>query len=166
MQVKQRFNVANSNFTGNELPEIRLSYSHPIKAKDRPRCGNSEQAFSFLYAWWNKSTIELFEEFVVLFLDRQSHALGIYKASQGGIDGTVADVRLVFAAALKAKASAIIIAHNHPSGALMPSQADIKLTAAFVAAGRLLNIHVLEHLILVPDRDYFSFADHKLIEQP
>ena len=154
------------NFNLDEITEIKLSYVNPVLAKDRPKCPHSEAAWRLLYSWWNKDTIELYEEFAVLFLDRANRALGIYKVSQGGVTGTVADVRLVFAAALKARATAMVLAHNHPSGALLPSAADRRLTKRFVDAGRILNIAVIEHLIMVPDRDYYSFADNYGIDQP
>ncbi len=80
----------------------------------------------------------------------------------GGISGTVADPKVIFAAALKSTASGIILSHNHPSGSLRPSQADINLTRKLKSAGELLDIAVLDHMILTSE-SYFSFADEGVI---
>ena len=88
--------------------------------------------------------------------------LGIYELSTGGVSGTVADPKLVFAAAIKANASAMILAHNHPSGQVKPSQADINLTKKLVGGGRLLEIPVLDHIIVTGEESY-SFADEGLL---
>jgi len=84
------------------------------------------------------------------------------RLSKGGITGTLVDVRLVFKEALQNGATAIILAHNHPSGTLRPSQPDIKLTKKLKAAGESLDIKVLDHLI-VTEKAYFSFADENLL---
>jgi len=78
--------------------------------------------------------------------------------SSGGISGTMVDARLVFVAALKANASSIILAHNHPSGNLKPSEQDERITAKIEQGGALLDITVLDHLI-VSSAGYYSFAD-------
>jgi DNA repair protein RadC len=82
--------------------------------------------------------------------------------SRGGISGTVADPKLIFAAALKASASSIILAHNHPSGSLKPSEADIRLTKKLKEGGLYLEIPVLDHIILSKE-GYYSFADEGLL---
>jgi len=76
----------------------------------------------------------------------------------GGINGTVADVRLLFATAVQSLATSVIIAHNHPSGTLEPSNADIQLTDKIKEAGKLMDISLLDHLIIT-DYGYYSFAD-------
>lgn len=106
--------------------------------------------------------IELMEKFKCMFLNRANRVLGIYELSTGGISGTVADSRLVFAAALKINSSKIIISHNHPSGNLKPSKEDENLTARLKEGGRLLDIPILDHLIITRE-GYFSFADEGLL---
>jgi DNA repair protein RadC len=76
--------------------------------------------------------------------------------------GTIADPKIVFTAALKSAASSIVLCHNHPSGALSPSQADINLTRKLKSAGEFLDIAVVDHIILTSE-SYFSFADEGLI---
>ena len=89
---------------------------------------SSKDAYSILLDSWDDEKLEFVEQFKVLLLNRANRVLGIYEASTGGVSGTVADPKLVFAAALKSNATAIILAHNHPSGQLKPSDADLKLT--------------------------------------
>ncbi|MCE7072161.1 JAB domain-containing protein [Dyadobacter sp. CY327] len=88
--------------------------------------------------------------------------LGIFEVSKGGISGASADVRIDFAAALKANATGIILAHNHPSGQLAPSDADKYITENMRKAGELLNIRVLDHLI-VSAEGFCSFTDECLM---
>ena len=95
----------------------------------------------------------LVEEFNILLLDRSNRVMALCPISKGGVSGTVVDLKIVFAAAIKGRASSIILAHNHPSGNLQPSQADIDLTKKFEKAGKLLDIPVLDHVILSPDGD-------------
>ncbi len=102
------------------------------------------------------------EEFKILLLNRANRLIGYYSVSSGGISGTIADPRVIFAAALKACAVEIILAHNHPSGNLQPSNADSILTKKLKEAGNLLDIIVLDHII-ISDGGYFSFADKGLI---
>ncbi len=103
-----------------------------------------------------------YEEFWVLLLNRANHVLRVEKISQGGVAGTVADPKLIFRAALDHLASAIILAHNHPSGNRRPSQADIALTRKLREAGTLLDLPILDHLIFTDD-GYYSFADEGML---
>jgi DNA repair protein RadC len=98
------------------------------------------------------------EEFWVLFLNRANMVTGKHAVSSGGMTGTVVDPKMVFKAALEAKAVGIILCHNHPSGNVKPSQQDIDLTRKLVAAGKLMEISVLDHVI-VAQSGYYSFAD-------
>jgi DNA repair protein RadC len=102
------------------------------------------------------------EEFWVLFLNRSNRVINRMKLSQGGISGTVTDVRLVMKKAVEYLASGIIVCHNHPSGNLNPSESDSNITKKIRDAGSLLDIQLLDHLI-ISDKDYYSFADNGLI---
>jgi DNA repair protein RadC len=102
------------------------------------------------------------EEFWILLLNRANHMLKKIRISEGGLTGTVADPKVIFKHALEHNASSIILAHNHPSNNLKPSQNDIDLTKKLVASGKLLEISVLDHLIIGSDT-FFSFADESLI---
>jgi DNA repair protein RadC len=98
------------------------------------------------------------EEFWVIYLNRSNFVLKKQKIGQGGITGTVADPRIAFKTAIEHSASAIILAHNHPSGNLNPSTADQQLTTKFKDCGKILDIQVNDHLIIT-DNGYYSFAD-------
>jgi DNA repair protein RadC len=101
--------------------------------------------------------IELRECFYALFLNRANMVLGYYLISVGGITGTVVDPRCIFQAALKASATGILLAHNHPSGSPTPSDADNNITRKIKEAGDILEIKLLDHLILLPE-GYTSMA--------
>ncbi|HZX74283.1 MAG TPA: JAB domain-containing protein [Cyclobacteriaceae bacterium] len=145
-----------------QAAEIELSYKSKVKPSLRPKITTSKDAYDILRVSWNHSTIELFEEFKVLMTNRANKVLAVYALSKGGMAGTVADPKLIFVAALKLGASGIILAHNHPSGNLRPSQQDIDLTKRVKEAGRFLEIPLLDHVILTSE-GYFSFADEGLI---
>lgn len=102
------------------------------------------------------------EEFWILYLNNSNRIIKSDQLSKGGITGTLVDVRLVFKEALQVGAVSIILAHNHPSGTLKPSQSDIQLTKKLKLAGDSLDIKVLDHLI-VTEKAYFSFADENLL---
>ena len=97
-----------------------------------------------------------------MLLNRANRVLGIVNISQGGMAGTIADPKVIFAAAIKSAASQIILIHNHPSGNLKPSQADISLTRKLKTGGELLDIAVLDHIILTKD-SYVSLAEEGII---
>ena len=102
------------------------------------------------------------EEFWILYLNNSNKIIKSAQLSKGGITGTVVDVRLAFKDALQLGAVGIILAHNHPSGTLKPSQADIQLTKKLKTAGDSLDIKVLDHLIIT-EKAYFSFADENML---
>lgn len=141
-----------------QVTEIRLIYQNKVKAANRPQVKSSLDGYKIFNAKWSDQ-IGFIEEFYILLLDRSNRAMGHYLVSQGGMAGTVVDAKVVFAAALKGRASCIVLAHNHPSGNLKPSQADLDLTKKLRQVGNLLDLPVLDHLILSPEGGYYSFAD-------
>ena len=102
------------------------------------------------------------EEFWILLMNRANEILRPVQISTGGVSGTVADPKIIFKQALEHLASSMILFHNHPSGNLMPSQADKDLTRKLRDAGRILDIPVLDHLIFT-DKAYYSFADEGIL---
>ncbi|UFH35829.1 RadC family protein [Flavobacterium acetivorans] len=98
------------------------------------------------------------EEFWIVYLNNSNKILSKSQLSKGGITGTLVDVRLVFKTALEMGATALILCHNHPSGTLVPSDADKQITKKLKSAGDSLEIKVLDHLI-VTENNYFSFVD-------
>jgi DNA repair protein RadC len=102
------------------------------------------------------------EEFWVLFLNRSNKVIEKQKISQGGITGTVTDIRLILKTAIDNLAISMILCHNHPSGNLQPSDADISITRRLKEASSLMDISLLDHLIIA-GKSYYSFADENLI---
>ena len=141
------------------MAEIEISYSRNIITDNtRISCSrDADQVFRRIFP-----SLQHREYFYMLCLDRASQVLGFFQVSVGGMNGTIADIRIIFQTAIKANASGIIISHNHPSGNLQPSEADKALTKKIVEAGKLMDISILDHLILSND-GYFSFADENLI---
>ena len=145
-----------------QVSEIELIYKSKVKASDLPKVTTSHDAYNLLKQNWDENKIEFVEQFKVLFLNRANKVLAIYELSTGGVSGTVADPKLVFAAALKINACNIILCHNHPSGNLKPSSADEQLTQKIKEAGKYLDLPVIDHLI-ISNESYYSFADEGLL---
>lgn len=98
------------------------------------------------------------EEFWVLYLNNSNKVICKAQLSKGGITGTVVDIRLLFKMAVEQNATALILIHNHPSGKLMASEADIQITKKIKQAGQTLEIQVLDHIIIT-ENSYLSFQD-------
>jgi DNA repair protein RadC len=141
-----------------KLAEIEVIYSTKVKPSDRLKVVTSgDAAEAFRSAW--KQSLEHKESFYALYLNRNNKVLGIHKISEGGLSGTLIDIRCVYQVALKANACSVIVAHNHPSGNLVPSEADKSITQKIKEAGKFLDIPLLDHLIMMPNEGYTSFAD-------
>lgn len=142
--------------------EIELIYKSKVKASERPRIDSSYSAFEVALKAWDENKIELLEQFKVLMLSNNNRVLGVLEISSGGITGTIVDIRLIFAALLKTKATACILVHNHPSGKLQPSDADRQITQKIKQASQILDIALLDHLIITSE-SYYSFADEGVL---
>ncbi len=127
--------------------------------EEKPRVSGSRDCFDLLKPHLQDLP---HEEFWIILLNRANRMIRKYQVSQGGVAGTVADPKIIFKVAIAELASGIILAHNHPSGNLTASQADIELTKKIKEAGKLLEIQVLDHLI-VAGQNYFSFADEGML---
>lgn len=146
-----------------KVNEIKISYCEKLGVIDSEPLTDSEKTTRLLYQNWDKGTIGLHETFKVLLLNNANKVKGIYQVSMGGLMGTVVDLRLLYAVALKGLAAGLILSHNHPSGSQRPSGADEKLTQKIKKAGELFDIKVLDHLIIMPDGKYFSFSDNGIL---
>lgn len=130
----------------------RRKATEPLK---RPKIGGSQDAFSEIYPVMADLP---HEEFWLILLNRANEVITKNNLSKGGVSGTVVDAKIIFKMATEHLASAIILVHNHPSGNLRPSQADISLTNKLKEAGNILEIPVLDHLI-IGNGKYYSFKD-------
>ncbi len=123
--------------------------------KERPKIQSSQDAYNVIAPL----LMDLgHEEFWILLLNRNNRVTGRERISMGGTAGTVVDAKVIFRKALEGKASSIILLHNHPSGNLQPSKADIDITKKLKNAGTTIDISVLDHLI-ISEKGYYSFAD-------
>lgn len=145
----------------NQLAEMELIYKTKVKAKDRIKVKSSGESASVLRSVWSDK-IEWIEEFVLLLLNRNNQVLGWVKISTGGTSGTLVDPKVIFQFALNCNASGLILCHNHPSGNLKASDADIEMTKKIIQGGKLLDISILDHIILTED-SYYSFSDNGLL---
>jgi DNA repair protein RadC len=139
---------------------VSLCYKQKYDTTDYPIINNSKIAADILYQSWDKDTIALEEQFKVLYLNVRNQVIGLYTVSVGGLTGTVVCNKKVLACGLKIVASGMIIAHNHPSGSKKLSEQDRKITKSLQEAGKIMNINVLDHIIVLPNGDYVSFDDN------
>lgn len=138
--------------------EVKLTYQTKIKASERETVYSSKEAYKLFLSVFDTETIQYKESMKVILLSRARKVLGVCSISEGGIDETSADIRIILQAAILGNASAIVLAHNYPSGCLTPSRQDNKLTEQLKKASQLLNIRLDDHLI-ISDEGYFSYAD-------
>lgn len=144
----------------NKIAEIEISYQSKIMSD--MKIDSNQKAFEILKDNWNLNTIELFEEFKIILLNRSNNILGIYNLSKGGTSSTIVDMKLLFSIALKSNASSIIVCHNHPSGNLKPSKNDIEITKTINKICKLFDIQLLDHLIITRN-NYYSFKIENFI---
>ncbi len=150
-----------ANFSAFKVAEIEVTYKNKVNPSDRPKITRSQDGYNLLKSVWSDK-IEYVEEFCVVLLNRANKVLGISRISEGGLSSCIVDPRRVFQCALKANASSIILAHNHPSGQTRPSEADIQITKKIKTAGDYLEITVVDHIIVTP-YSYYSFADEGIL---
>jgi DNA repair protein RadC len=150
-------------------PELKIKRKDGSFAKVKIK--SSDNAADFFYEIIDKELLEYQEMFMVVFLNQANNTIGYVKLSSGGLTQTMVDVRLLFKYAFSTIdhiPTSLIVCHNHPSGNPLPSEADKTLTRKLKAAGELLDIKVLDHIILYPTNtirgyDYTSFSDDGLI---
>lgn len=124
-----------------------------------PRLTCSQKCYEVLYPYFADLT---HEEFYAVYVNRNNSIIAVRQISKGGLSGTVADGKVIFQQALEARATGIVLAHNHPSGAAFPSQSDKHLTKSLQQFGSMIDIQILDHLIIT-DNKYFSFADEGIL---
>ena len=143
----------------NQIAEIKISYDPYYNPSERWQVRDSQDAYTAFRSVWNKDTICFQEEFAVIYLNRANQVLGIYKHSKGTDSACVVSIKQILAVGLKANASSLVLAHNHPSSSLIPSNQDYELTKTIKEATALCQMTLLDHLILRKEEGYYSFAD-------
>jgi DNA repair protein RadC len=127
----------------------------------KEKISSSKTASDFIRQFY-RDDIGIFESFFILLLNRQNQTIGYAKISQGGVSGTVVDVKIIAKYATDSLASAVILAHNHPSGSLQASPADLAMTTKITNALKLFDVKVFDHIILTED-SYYSMKDNGYI---
>lgn len=146
-----------------KVTEVKLTYKSKVKANEREKVSNSSQSFQVFKSIFDKETIEHKESVWALYLNTANRVLACLLVSEGGISSTMIDPRIVFQCALKLNATAFILCHNHPSGNVEPSNADINMTRKIQVGGEILEIQLIDHLIITSDGQYTSMADRGII---
>ena len=141
----------------NNLCEISVSYSTKVPARSRQQIRNSRDIFDILTPVFS-CCMEHHEEMWAIYMNNQHRILGSAKISQGGFSETTADPKIILQIALKANASSIIIAHNHPSGNPYPSTCDDKITQKIKEGAKFLDMQLTDHVVIC-DGVYYSYAD-------
>jgi DNA modification methylase len=144
------------------VPEIKISYHRSDKKIFGGAVTNPQQVADFVRNLFPKGELELQEQFFVLYLDQANKITGYYKHSKGTMTSAPVDIRLVLGTALKSGSVSIILAHNHPSGTIKPSDLDKMLTSKIKTAAASMDIIVLDHLIITKD-SFFSFSNEGLM---
>ncbi|WP_231463840.1 JAB domain-containing protein [Pedobacter sp. Leaf132] len=142
---------------------IEIAYNPPFKISNLPLANSSSELYSILQDNWNLNQPSLREEFKIILLNTKLRILGISTIAVGGTSSVAIDNKLIFSTALLANARGIILAHNHPSGNLKPSQTDIKITNRIIEGANLLDLEVFDHIIITKDNGYYSFADEGML---
>ncbi len=143
------------------LAAIELSNRPITSLQGASTISSSADAFQLVRS---KLSNLIHEEFWIMIMNRANKLISMQRISSGGVSGTVVDAKLVFLKLIQFSASSAIFVHNHPSGNLIPSQADIQLTNKLVQAGQTLDIVILDHLI-VSEEAYYSFADEGMLKE-
>lgn len=142
------------------LPKIQIKVT--LTPGEKIKISNSTDAYNILSKLFSEDTVAWTEEVILLAVNKANEVYGWYRLSQGGTTGTILDPKVVFSILLNAGASGFMVAHNHPSGNLKPSQEDIRITKKLFNAGDFLDITLLDHIIITPNGSYLSMADEKL----
>lgn len=145
-----------------EMAEVKLSYRHTGRIKEKPILNSPDEAYSYLLEIWDLDRIEIQEEFLMLLFDKALRCIGWYKLSSGGKNATIVEVSHLIIAAALGNASSIIIAHNHPSGTMSPSKSDISLTRRISKALSTVGISLNDHLI-ISRSEYISLNERGLL---
>jgi DNA repair protein RadC len=146
-----------ANLFNSTVAEIEITYRNRIPVSQMRKVLRSQGAYDIFRDIWSDQ-IDHVEEFYVLFLNRSNQVLGYSCLFRGGLSGTIVDPKIVFQHALKANASGIIVAHNHPSGNIIPSGSDENITKKLAEAGKFIEIAVLDSMIITSE-SYYSFCD-------
>ena len=145
------------------LQEISISYKLAEGQDKKKVVTNSLDAYEQMIKFFDKDTITCQEQIVVMYLNRANNPIGVIPLFKGGLTSSIVDIKLIISIALKSLASGIVVSHNHPSGNLKASSADLLITNKLKDACQLLELSLFDHLIVAPGGNYLSFADEGML---
>jgi ppGpp synthetase/RelA/SpoT-type nucleotidyltranferase len=149
--------IVNDGYT-TEVDEVTIEKTGKTFILHDRKITGASGAYQLLKDFWNIENIDVVEEMNVIYLDSQNKPIAIYRHSKGGIDSTIADIEVISAVAVKTLAKGVIVSHNHPSGNLKASNADLEVSQRLKNALKLFNIILLDSMIVTKD-GYYSMAD-------
>jgi ppGpp synthetase/RelA/SpoT-type nucleotidyltranferase len=156
--IEPKVLMDSSNTFSTEIDEVSIVKTGKTFVFHNRQIKSSQDSYDLLKDFWNLENIDVVEEMNVIYLDKQNKPISIYQHSKGGIDSTIADIEVVSAIAVKTLAKGVIMSHNHPSGNLNPSPADLEISKQLKNALKLFGITLLDSMIVNKD-GYKSMAD-------
>ena len=145
------------------IAEMTIKYNTSVPIHNQPQITSSTDSYKAFLEIWDLDSIEMIESAYILCLSRSNKILGYKRVSIGSSSGTIFDAKHMLQYALLSNASSIIVAHNHPSGNLNPSETDIIQTRKLKEAAKLLDITLFDHIIVCTNDRYYSFADEGIL---
>jgi len=162
-QPKTKRRIKPQNVKVDSVPELKLTFLEYDKMPSARKITSSNESFNLFLDIWDKDTLPIQESMYALFLSQNNKPKGYHFISKGSINGTVADIELISALAIKSLSKGVIIAHNHPSNNLTPSNSDINLSIKLKQALALFDINLLDSLIITPNLKYNSLYENGLL---
>lgn len=142
-----------------DIGEFTIGFRYKSTLENRPKITSSRDAFQIVNLLYDKDKLGIQEQFVAVFLNNSNLVIGSSKLFIGTLTSTVVDIRIICATALKLLATSVIVSHNHPSGKLLASDSDVKLTKRLNKSLEQVDIRLLDHLIVTPFGEYISLKD-------
>lgn len=163
MKTKQYTKDSELNDMLNNVAEISLTYNYKVKAKDRAKATSSYELAKAFFSIYDKGSIEVTETSYCAVLDGKMSIIGIVKIGEGDNASCHMNLNRAFQAAIMCNGKHIALCHNHPSGNLRPSKLDEEITRKFHNGASAINMRLVDHIVLSPDGDYFSFSENGMI---
>jgi len=139
------------------VPIVKLSYKSGANQSEGIQVKTPDDCYKVFITHWDKDQLEHKESFKMLLLNQSNVVMGIYNIAEGGLRATIVDVRIILQAAILSNATSIVLAHNHPSGDVIPGTNDMGMTKQIKQAAMYVDILLHDHIIVGKDR-FYSFA--------
>lgn len=143
------------------IAEVQVTYVPSVRPEKLPVTTDSDESARLAMLGW--PDVDHVESIKLMLLNNSNGVMGIKTVFVGGINGSVADIKVILSIALCGHAVSIILLHNHPSGKLRPSSADIEMTMKLKQACKCMDLAFLDHIIVNGSNDHYSFANEGLM---